>query len=103
VSLGCPEYTLEEGPRWDGFDDARYELRVDFRRRGHCILWRRLIPAQSMVDLRALKSRNFSLGCFFSFITGIGIFATTYQGENPTQIASFAALADRCQRTASQV
>jgi DHA2 family multidrug resistance protein len=65
VSLGCPEYTLEEGPRWDGFDDARYELRVDFRRRGHCILWRRLIPAQSMVDLRALKSRNFSLGCFF--------------------------------------
>ena len=31
-----------------------------------------------MVDLRALKSRNFALGCFFSFITGIGIFATIY-------------------------
>jgi len=28
--------------------------------------------------LRALASRNFSLGCFFSFITGIGIFATIY-------------------------
>ena len=31
-----------------------------------------------MVDLRALKSRNFALGCFFSFMTGIGIFATIY-------------------------
>ena len=31
-----------------------------------------------MVDLRALKSRNFALGCFFSFVTGIGIFATIY-------------------------
>ena len=31
-----------------------------------------------MVDLRALTSRNFALGCFFSFVTGIGIFATIY-------------------------
>jgi DHA2 family multidrug resistance protein len=30
------------------------------------------------VDLRALKSRNFALGSFFSFVTGIGIFATIY-------------------------
>jgi DHA2 family multidrug resistance protein len=28
--------------------------------------------------LRALKDRNFALGCFFSFVTGIGIFATIY-------------------------
>jgi DHA2 family multidrug resistance protein len=28
--------------------------------------------------LRALKDRNFALGCFFSFITGVGIFATIY-------------------------
>lgn len=31
-----------------------------------------------MVDLRALKDRNFALGCLFSFITGIGIFTTVY-------------------------
>jgi DHA2 family multidrug resistance protein len=31
-----------------------------------------------VVDLRALKDRNFALGCFFSFVTGIGIFATIY-------------------------
>jgi DHA2 family multidrug resistance protein len=31
-----------------------------------------------VVDLHALTSRNFALGCFFSFVTGIGIFATIY-------------------------
>jgi DHA2 family multidrug resistance protein len=31
-----------------------------------------------VVDLRALKERNFALGCFFSFVTGIGLFATIY-------------------------
>jgi DHA2 family multidrug resistance protein len=31
-----------------------------------------------VVDLRALKDRNFALGCFFSFVTGIGLFATIY-------------------------
>ena len=31
-----------------------------------------------MVDLSALKIPNFALGCFFSFVAGIGIFATIY-------------------------
>src|SRR6202012_2390249 len=30
------------------------------------------------VDLRPLRDRNFALGCFFSFVTGIGLFATIY-------------------------
>lgn len=41
-------------------------------------IWRSLTHANPVVDLRALKERNFALGCFFSFITGIGIFATIY-------------------------
>ncbi|MFX5555041.1 hypothetical protein ABTE11_22435, partial [Acinetobacter baumannii] len=39
---------------------------------------RSLTAAEPVVDLRALKERNFALGCFFSFVTGIGIFATIY-------------------------
>ena len=31
-----------------------------------------------MVDLRALGNRNFALGCFLSFVTGVGIFTTIY-------------------------
>ena len=45
---------------------------------GVAFLWRSLTFSQPIVDLRALKDRNFSLGCFFSFVTGIGIFATIY-------------------------
>ena len=45
---------------------------------GVAFVWRSLTYAHPVVDLGALKSRNFALGCFFSFVTGIGIFATIY-------------------------
>ncbi len=41
-------------------------------------VWRSLTYSQPVVDLRALRSRNFALGCYFSFTVGIGIFATIY-------------------------
>jgi DHA2 family multidrug resistance protein len=79
VFLGCLEYTLEEGPRWDWFGDDT--IRATAWISGiSCVafIWRSLTFSQPVVDLRALSSRNFSLGCFFSFVTGIGIFATIY-------------------------
>src|SRR6267142_1323104 len=77
--LGCLEYTLEEGPRWDWFGDATIRTTAWIAAiAGIAFIWRSLTYAQPVVDLRALKSRNFSLACFFSFVTGIGIFATIY-------------------------
>ena len=77
--LGCLEYTLEEGPRWDWFGDDTIRTTAWIAAiAGFAFIWRSLTYAQPVVDLRALKSRNFSLGCFFSFVTGIGIFATIY-------------------------
>jgi MFS transporter, DHA2 family, multidrug resistance protein len=77
--LGCLEYTLEEGPRWDWFgDDSIRAAAWVSGIAGVAFVWRSLTIAQPVVDLRALKSRNFALGCFFSFVTGIGIFATIY-------------------------
>jgi len=79
VFLGCLEYTLEEGPRWDWFGDETIRLTAwASGLAGVAFLWRSLTFSQPIVDLRALKDRNFSLGCFFSFVTGIGIFATIY-------------------------
>jgi DHA2 family multidrug resistance protein len=79
VFLGCLEYTLEEGPRWDWLaDDSIRATAWISGLAGVAFVWRSLTHAQPMVDLRALKSRNFALGCFFSFVTGIGIFATIY-------------------------
>ena len=39
---------------------------------------RSLTYAYPVVDLRALGNRNFALGCFLSFVTGVGIFTTIY-------------------------
>ena len=79
IALGTLEYVLEEGARWNWFDDATIR---------HCawiaafsgILFviRSLTFRQPVVDLRALTNRNFAVGCFLSFVTGIGIFSTIY-------------------------
>jgi len=77
--LGCLEYVLEEGPRWDWFGDATIRGTAWISAiAGAAFVWRSLTYAEPIVDLRALKSRNFALGCIFSFVTGIGIFATIY-------------------------
>ncbi|TWC69510.1 DHA2 family efflux MFS transporter permease subunit [Herbaspirillum sp. SJZ099] len=79
LALGCLEYTLEEGPRygWMGDDVIRATAWVAAIS-GIAFVWRSLTYAHPVVDLRALKQRNFALGCFFSFVTGIGLFATIY-------------------------
>ena len=77
--LGCLEYTLEEGPRWDWFGDDTIRTTAWISAvAGAAFIYRSLTFARPVVDLRALKSRNFALGCFFSFMTGVGIFATIY-------------------------
>ncbi|HTV77663.1 MAG TPA: DHA2 family efflux MFS transporter permease subunit [Steroidobacteraceae bacterium] len=79
VSLGCLEYTLEEGPRWDWLDDPTITLTTWIAAiAGIGFIIRSLLHPRPVVDLRALKSLNYSLGCFFSFVCGIGIFSTVY-------------------------
>ncbi|MFJ4158142.1 DHA2 family efflux MFS transporter permease subunit [Pseudomonas sp. NPDC089752] len=79
VFLGCLEYTLEEGPRWNWFSDATIATTAWIAAlSGALFIWRCLQIKEPIVDLRALGDRNFALGCLFSFITGIGIFATIY-------------------------
>ncbi len=77
--LGCLEYTMEEGPRWDWLGDPTILTTAWITGlAGIGFLWRSLTFKNAVVDLRALKDLNFALGCFFSFVTGIGIFATIY-------------------------
>src|SRR5262249_61660119 len=79
VFLGCLEYTLEEGPRWEWLDDEAVRATAWISAlAGIAFVWRALTYRNPVVDLRALKSRNFALGCLFSFVTGIGIFSTIY-------------------------
>jgi MFS transporter, DHA2 family, multidrug resistance protein len=79
LGLGNLEYVLEEGTRWNWFDDAT--IRIGAWIAGISLVLfvvRSLTFHNPVVDLRALKNRNFSLGCLLSFITGIGIFTTIY-------------------------
>lgn len=79
VSLGSLEYTLEEGPRWGWFDDNTLALTGWIALLcGIAFIVRTLRHPQPVMDLRALQDRTFTLGCYFSFMAGVGIFATIY-------------------------
>jgi DHA2 family multidrug resistance protein len=77
--LGCLEYTLEEGARWDWLDDPEIRTTAWISGlAGLAFIWRSLTFKNPIVELRAFKDLNFALGCFFSFVAGMGIFATIY-------------------------
>src|SRR5579863_4365289 len=79
VALGTIEYVLEEGSRWNWFDDATIRTcSWVAATAGVLFVIRSLSVANPVVDLRALTNRNFALGCFLSFVTGVGIFSTIY-------------------------
>ena len=61
--LGCLEYVLEEGPRWDWFgDDTIRTCAWISAIAGIGFVARSLTFTRPVVDLRALAIRNFSLG-----------------------------------------
>ena len=79
LSLGCLEYTLEEGERFDWFSDTTICTTAWIAGlAGVAFIWRSLKHPQPIVDFTALKIRNFGLGSALSFVTGIVIFATVY-------------------------
>ena len=79
LSLGCLDYVLEEGARWDWFgDDTIRTCAWISGLAGIGFIIRCLTVGCPVVDLRVLASRNFALGCWFSFVTGVGQFSMIY-------------------------
>jgi DHA2 family multidrug resistance protein len=79
VGLGTLEYVLEEGTRWNWFSDTTISACAWIA--GIALIAfiiRSLMVKNPVVDFRAFGNRNFALGCFLSFVTGIGIFSTIY-------------------------
>ena len=77
--LGCLQYALQEGPRWDWLDDS--SIRTAIVVSSICsvlFFWRVLSYHQPIVDLRVFTNRNFALGSFFTFLVGTGMYSTTY-------------------------
>jgi DHA2 family multidrug resistance protein len=79
LGLGTLEYFLEEGTRWNWFSDETITACAWISAISLiAFIVRSLSVANPVVDFRALGNRNFALGCFLSFVTGIGIFSTIY-------------------------
>jgi len=79
VALGTLEYVLEEGSRWNWFDDSTIrECAWVAAIASVLFLIRSLTFQRPVVDLRAFLNRNFAIGCFLSFVTGAAIFSPTY-------------------------
>ena len=79
IFLGCLEYVLEEGPRWDWFaDDTIFLVGIASAVASVFFFWRVLSFRQPIVDLRTFLNRNFALGSFYTFVLGTGLYGGTY-------------------------
>jgi DHA2 family multidrug resistance protein len=77
--LGPLEYVLEEGPRYDWFDDPTIALLAVVSAVSAVAFFARVLTAREpIVDLRAFANRNFAVGSLFSFVLGIGLYGLTY-------------------------
>jgi MFS transporter, DHA2 family, multidrug resistance protein len=94
--LGALEYVLEEGNRWDWFQDETIAWAGAISAvAGVLFFWRMLTRHDPMVELRAFGNVNFAFGSLFSFILGIGLYGSVYllplflgrvRGDNSLQI-----------------
>ncbi|MDB6029838.1 MAG: EmrB/QacA family drug resistance transporter, partial [Verrucomicrobiales bacterium] len=79
VGLGSLQYVLEEGARWNWFDDETIRLFAALAGLSIILFIARSLTFKNpVVDLRAFKNRNFLVGSILSFMTGLGIFSTIY-------------------------
>jgi MFS transporter, DHA2 family, multidrug resistance protein len=79
ICLGCLDYVLEEGARWEWFaDDTIRRCAWIAALAGVGFVIRSLTFSRPIVDVRAFTNRNFALGCWFAFITGAGIYGLIY-------------------------
>jgi DHA2 family multidrug resistance protein len=77
--LGSLEYVLEEGARWNWLSDQTIRtFTIVSAIAGTLFVARSLLVRNPVVDLRALRNRNFLIGCLLSFATGIGLFAPIF-------------------------
>jgi DHA2 family multidrug resistance protein len=77
--LGNVEYVLEEGARWDWFDDDTIvRSTVLGGIAGGLFFWRMLTRRDPLVELRTFRDPNFAVGCLFSFVLGIGMYGSVY-------------------------
>lgn len=99
IFLGSLQFVLEEGVREQWFESHEIVFfSVVAALAGMLMVRRELLIADPIVDLRAFRDRNFTVGCVYSFILGIGLYTVLYllpiylagvKGLNSLQIGQY--------------
>lgn len=99
VFLGSMQFVLEEGVRKEWFESREIAVfSVIAVLAALAMLRRELTIDQPIVDLWAFRDFNFTVGCLFSFILGIGLYTVIYlmpvylatvKGLNSLQIGQY--------------
>jgi DHA2 family multidrug resistance protein len=77
--LGSLEYVLGRGPEHDWFDSRLIIIFTAIAVTSFLLLlWRELTCQHPVLDLRTFRDRNFSTGCLFNFVMGVGLFGSGY-------------------------
>lgn len=79
IGLGSMQYVLEEGTKRDWFDDTvLLNLGIIIVIALLSFIYRELTIKNPVLDLKVFKDTNFSLGCIYSFVTGIGMYGVVF-------------------------
>ena len=72
--LGSLEFVLEDGNKNQWFEDEMITwFAIVSAVAGVAFIWRMLTSRDPLVDLRAFKNANFTAGCTFSLVMGVGL------------------------------
>jgi DHA2 family multidrug resistance protein len=96
VFLGCFEYALDEGPRHDWLADDSVTICLLLAGTAGALFFIRVLRiAHPIVNLRAFRDRNFTVGSLISAVLGMALYSLVYltpmflgqvAGYNPMQI-----------------
>ena len=77
--LGGLEYVLEEGPRWDWFEDStNCWVAAASATAALFFFYNSFTHPRPVVDLRIFRNSRFAMGCLFQFVLGVGLFSSIY-------------------------
>jgi len=77
--LGALQYVLEEGPRWQWFDDSGICLAAWLSAIGGIVfLERSFYSTMPVIRLTSFRRPTFVMACLFNLVIGFGIYSSTY-------------------------
>ncbi len=76
--LASLELALKQGPRHIWNNSLIVSLVVSCPIAGIFAIRRCLSSPEPIIDVRCFSDRNFTIGCFYSFVLGMGLFGSVY-------------------------